>query len=441
MNRRNRIRRALAPYFALRLPLLLGFLGTVIAVYGALVAFNLPLQGLLRNALRAGRRVMRPFAEISDPELAVHWLGAGFLLLGLYLVFWSGRRIINNVIETFDPSSSKAGGGRGKVDTYMRRQRLANGPRIVAIGGGTGLSTLLRGLKQHSSNITAIVAVTDDGGSSGKLRVDKNMIPPGDIRNCLVALAEAETSMTDLFQHRFRGDSGGLSGHSIGNLLIAALVDQAQGDFERAIAIASDVLAIRGEVMPATLAHVDLMAEFEDGRVLVGETTIAKAGGKIKRIGLTNDQIEAYGPALEAIAQADLIVMGPGSVFTSVIPPLLVPDLAAAIAHSGALKVYVCNVMTQPGESDEMTASEHVDAILRNVPMKPFDHALINTGVPSEESMARYQEVGQEWVVDDTDRVRRLGVRPIPGNYISDTDVVRHDPAKIVAKLMSLLGL
>ena len=444
MTRRTRLRRYAAPIFALRGSLVLFALGLGLAGFGALVAFNGPLSGLLRGALGAGHDLVAPAVLARGGEagvdLAVYWLGAGGLLVGLYLLVSSGRRMAIHVADTLNPDLVRSSGG-GRVGTYLKRQQLAQGPRVVAIGGGTGLSTLLRGLKQATSNITAIVAVTDDGGSSGTLRQDKGMIPPGDIRACLVALADAETAMTDLFQHRFKSDSGGLSGHSIGNLLLAALADQAHGDFEAAIARASDVLAIRGEVMPATLSHVDLRATFEDGSVVEGETAIAKAGGRIARIELTRPDVEPYLPALDAIAEADLICLGPGSVFTSVIPPLLVPGMAEALRKSPAKKVYVCNVMTQPGESDAMSASDHVRAILDNLPARAFDLVLVNTAVPGGELMERYEEVGQSLVAADTDRVRGLGVRPVPGDYMSQTNVVRHDPAKLTARLMGLLGL
>ncbi|MER3496059.1 MAG: hypothetical protein C4320_04180 [Armatimonadota bacterium] len=445
MNRRARLRRALAPVRSLRRELFAAFFGILLAIYGFLVAFNAPLQALIRNAVRLGRKLARHVAPpgtfpSAEVDLAVHWIGAGLLIIGLYLLFQAGRRIASHVIETFDPSSAD-NGAHGKVDTYVRRQRLAAGPRVVAIGGGTGLSTLLRGLKGHTSNITAIVAVTDDGGSSGRIRSEKGMIPPGDIRNCLVALADSETRMASLFQHRFRANSGALSGHSIGNLLIAALVDQAHGDFEAAIASASDVLAIRGEVMPATLAHLDLIAEFDDGQVVQGESAITKAEGRIRRIRLSDEHAAVYAPVLQAIAQAELICLGPGSVFTSVIPPLLVPGISEAIANSSARKVYICNVMTQPGESQAMSASDHAAAILANVAARPFDEVLVNRGVPAEEAVRRYEQSGQTLVDADTDRIRALGLRPIVGDFVSGSDVVRHDPTRVAARLMALLGV
>lgn len=436
MSRRRRFRKFAAPWQAIFRAGLVLVLGLALTFAGLLLSFNAPIEELVGKAQRAGYRFVGLFTSGWQADLAVYWTGAIVLLLGIYLVARGVRAIVVNILETLNPGLSGA-----KMDDYVRRRQLAQGPRIVAIGGGTGLSTLLRGLKQYSSNITAIVTVTDDGGSSGRLAKDKGMIPPGDIRNCLVALADAEKAMTDLFQHRFRNDSGALSGHSMGNLLIAALVDQAGGDFDRAVAIASDVLTIRGQVMPSTLANTGLRATFEDGSVLTGETEIARANKRIRRIELTRDDAKAYGPALEAIADADLICLGPGSVYTSVVPPLLVHGIAEALAQSEALKIYVCNVMTQPGESDTMTASEHVAAILDHADPRTIDVVLVNTGVPSEAALERYRGVGQNMVEPDIDRIRRQGVRTIQGNLVSETDVVRHDPAKVAARVMREIGL
>lgn len=436
MSRRRRFRKFAAPWQGLvrgTLTLLLGF---GLAFGGVLLSFNGPVEELVARAQRAGYRLVGLFASGNQADLAIYWTGAGLLILGIYLLARGVRAIVVNILDTLNPGLTGT-----KMDAFMRRRQLAQGPRIVAIGGGTGLSTLLRGLKQYSSNITAIVTVTDDGGSSGRLAKDKGMIPPGDIRNCLVALADAEKAMTDLFQHRFRNDSGSLSGHSMGNLLIAALVDQAGGDFDRAVEIASDVLTIRGQVMPSTLAHTGLRATFEDGSVTTGETAIAGAKKRIRRIELTQADAQAHGPALEAIAEADLICLGPGSVYTSVVPPLLIAGIAEALAASDGLKVYVCNVMTQPGESDAMTASEHVNAILDHVDPRAIDAVLVNTGVPSEAALARYRESGQILVEADIDRIRNRGVRTIGGNLVSETDVVRHDPAKVAARLVREIGL
>jgi uncharacterized cofD-like protein len=435
VSRRHRLRNALAPTKGIWKGLTFGFFGLVTALFGTLLAFGFQVQSLITFLSSLVTNIFDSWLNAEQTDNVIHWIGAALFILGFLLLVISIRNVMNHIIETFSPNTTA-----GHADIYRRKQVLAQGPHIVTIGGGTGLSTLLRGWKQHSSNITAIVTVTDDGGSSGRLIQEKGMIPPGDIRNCLVALADAEKAMTDLFSFRFR-DGGSLSGHSMGNLLITALVEQAQGDFERAINLASEVLAIRGQVMPSTLDHVGLHAVLDDEIEIYGETAIVEAGRKIRELRLAPKDVKAYQPALDAIADADLICIGPGSVYTSVIPNLLIPGMAQALKESKAIKVYICNVMTQKGESDTFTASEHVGAILQQVKEKAFDYVLVNTGVPTDTSLEKYRAVGQIYVDPDVDRIKAMGLRVIPGNFMSDTDFVRHDPGKVVAKLMTILGL
>jgi uncharacterized cofD-like protein len=311
----------------------------------------------------------------------------------------------------------------------------------VVIGGGTGLSTMLRGLKAFTSNIVAVVTVTDDGGSSGKLQKQLNILPPGDIRNCLVALADAETTMTDLFQYRFKGGEAteGLRDHAFGNLLIAAMSEISGGDFEQAIRQTSRVLNIRGRVLPSTLQRVCLRAEMEDGTTVEGESNIAHSTQKIKRISLSPGDVRSLDEVQQAIELAEIIVIGPGSVFTSVIPNLLVRGIPEALHRSKGKKVYVCNVMTQAGETDGFGASDHVKAIDAHVSRPVFSYVLMNTGVPSLEMLAKYRQSGSMIVEADTDRVKRMGYRPLPGNYINQTDVVRHDSALLAEAIMRLL--
>ena len=415
--------------------MLFGFFGLLTALFGSLLTFGVQLQGLIRFLNDLVSNAFDSWLNADQTDSLIHWIGAALLVLGILLLVISVRNVLNHIIETFNPSVKS-----GQADIYRRKQLLAQGPEIVALGGGTGLSTLLKGWKQHSSNITAIVTVTDDGGSSGRLIQDKGMIPPGDIRNCLVALADAEQEMTNLFQYRFQ-DGGSLSGHSMGNLIITALVDMAKGDFEKAITMASKVLAIRGQVMPSTLDHVGLHALLENDIEIAGETAIVEAGRKIRELRLAPSDVQAYQPALDAIANADLICIGPGSVYTSVIPNLLIPGVAKALKESKAMKVYICNVMTQKGESDSFTASEHVGAIMQQVKERVFDYVLVNTGVPTDASLEKYRAVGQIFVDPDVDRIKAMGLRIIPGNFMSDTDFVRHDPVKVVSKLMTNLGL
>lgn len=435
MTRNYRLRRIIAPTAGLMKAIGALLLGLAALFVGMGLSFNKLILPVLRWASVQTSQGVSQFVS-SDQVDTVKWaLGGVLMLLGAYLVVRSIRFALNHIVETLNPSLKS-----GKVDVYLRRQQLAQGPRIVAIGGGTGLSTLLRGLKHYSSNITAIVTVTDDGGSSGRLIRDKGMIPPGDIRNCLVALADAEKSMTDLFQHRFKVDSGTLSGHSMGNLLIAALVDQARGDFEKAIEAASDVLNIRGRVVPSTLAHVRLRAELDNGMEICGETAIVEAGRRIRRIHLDPEDCHPTKEALEAIRSADLVCIGPGSVYTSLVPNLIVPGVMEALRETSAKRLYICNVMTQPGESDAFAASEHVTAILNHVEGRVFDLVVVNTGVPTDDALEKYRGSGQHFVDPDIDRIRALGLKVVTGNFISETDVVRHDPLRVASRIISLIN-
>ncbi len=412
-----------------------GLLGLVCLFFGIAITFHTQLNWALGGAADSARDSLGRIVPADSLDYTVWGFGGLLLLLGVYLLVVPGIRSgFRHMIETIAPGSKS-----GLVDVYVNRQRLARGPRIVAIGGGTGLSTILRGLKAKSSNITAIVTVTDDGGSSGRLIKDKGMIPPGDIRNCLVALADAEKSMTDLFQHRFKDDSGSLSGHSMGNLLIAALVDQSRGDFEKAVERASDVLNIRGRVVPSTLERVRLRALLDNGVEICGETAIVAAGAKIRKIFLDPANVEPHKAALEAIRDADVICIGPGSVYTSIIPNLLVPGIAQALKETLAVKAYICNVMTQPGESDTFSASEHITAILNNTEGRIFDYVLVNNGVPSEAAIEKYRESGQHLVDPDLDRIRAHGLRPIVRDFTSESDFVRHDPGKVADCVIGLL--
>jgi len=434
MIRRSRLRRILAPTAGFRKPVALLATGLFAFVLGASISFRDQLPGFVDFIVRRTNALLTPFVGDEYLDQARHLFGGLLLLLGFYFVVAGVRMGLRRLFSVLNPESKS-----GLADAFRRRLILAQGPRIVALGGGTGLSTLLRGLKNYSSNITAIVTVTDDGGSSGRLSQEIGMIPPGDIRNCLVALADAEKSMTDLFQHRFSAQSGSLSGHSLGNLLIAALVNQAHGDFERAIEIASDVLAIRGRVVPSTLAHVSLKALVEDGEELSGETNIVSSGRRIRRVFLDPGDVQAHEAAIAAIAEADLICIGPGSVFTSVVPNLLVTGIAEALEHAEAKKAYICNVMTQRGESDSFTASEHVTAIRANVDRRIFDYVMVNTGVPSPSTLDKYRDAGQFLVDPDIDRIRAMGYRVLAGDFMNESDLVRHDPMRIAARLVALV--
>jgi uncharacterized cofD-like protein len=313
----------------------------------------------------------------------------------------------------------------------MRRR----GPKIVAIGGGTGLSTLLRGLKECTDNLTAIVTVADDGGSSGRLRRELGLLPPGDFRNCIAALAEAEPLMTLLFQYRF-GEGLGLNGHSFGNLFIAAMAG-ITGDFGQAIRQSSKVLAVRGRVLPSTMESVMLCAELAEDQEkrsvqhqVQGESRIPKAGAPIERVFLQPDDVRGYGEAMEALLDATLIVVGPGSLYTSILPNLLVKDVTAALRASKALKIYVCNLATQAGETDGYDAADHVRAIYDHVGGGLFDHILVNDNLEVE--------APANWNAEMVKATTHNGYPLWSADLVDPEKPWRHDPKKLAQTIMSI---
>ncbi|MEI8251140.1 MAG: gluconeogenesis factor YvcK family protein [Synechococcus sp. ELA057] len=327
------------------------------------------------------------------------------------------------------------------VDALLAQGRLNRGPAIVAIGGGTGLSTLLSGLKRYSSNLTAVVTVADDGGSSGVLRREFGIQPPGDIRNCLAALSTEEPLLTRLFQYRFRAGSG-LEGHSFGNLFLTALT-AITGSLESAITASSRVLAVQGQVVPATNADVRLWAELENGQRIEGESHIGKASSPIVRLGCIPERPPALPRAIEAIANADLIVLGPGSLYTSLLPNLLVPELVAAIRRSKAPKLYICNLMTQPGETDGLDVHGHLRAIEAQlatigVDQRLFDCVLAQAELTDAALLEHYRRRSAEPVLCDADGLRRQGyevmVSALQGNR--PTATLRHDPRSLALAVM-----
>lgn len=313
-----------------------------------------------------------------------------------------------------------------------------DGPRVVALGGGTGLSTLLRGLKRFTRNLTAVVTVSDDGGSSGRLREELGVLPPGDVRNCLVALAEDESLLSALFSYRFQG-KGELSGHSFGNLFLAALTE-VTGDFDLAVKESSRVLNITGTVLPSTTRDVRLHALLTDGREIDGQSSIACAPAAIDRVWLRPDDAESLPLALERLAQADLIVLGPGSLFTSIVPNLLVGGMREALAAARAPVVYIANVMTQPGETAGFSPRAHLDALLRHLGEGIVDLMVVNDAPVPQERLVRYADEGAEPVLwTDRDDGHR-GVRVLPAPVIEVTDHVRHDPLALAQVLLDLVA-
>ena len=303
--------------------------------------------------------------------------------------------------------------------------------RIVAIGGGTGLSTLLHGLKRYARppreiEITAVVTVTDDGGSSGRLRRELHILPPGDIRNCMVALSEDEALLSQLFQYRFT-QGRGLKGHSFGNLFLTALTDLT-GDFAQAVKLSSEVLASLGRIYPSTAANVTLEAELENGRVVRGETRISKSRSPIRCIRLAPRAGQPLPETLEAIAQADLITFGPGSLFTSLIPNLLVQGIPDAIRRSPAKKAYFVNLMWQPGETIGFRASDHVSALLRHAGGSLLDVAVVNTRSISARQRRKYAAEQAQSVMNDVDRLAQMGLQVVAADLLGEGEIVRHDP-------------
>lgn len=352
----------------------------------------------------------------------------GILFVGLscWLLLTAIWNLNRSVLAAFlDPKAGIRIADR--IYNYHSRQR---GPRVVAIGGGTGLSMLLRGLKEYTSNLTAVVTVADDGGSSGRLRREMGVLPPGDLRNCIAALAEAEPLMRDLFQYRF-SEGSGLEGHSFGNLFIVAM-SGVTGNFEEALRATSRVLNVRGQILPSTLANVSLMALTEDGDRIHGESNITETGKTLQEIFIEPADARAHPEALEAIREADMIVVGPGSLFTSILPNLLVREIQDALHESEALKVYVCNVATQHGETDAFTVGDHVQTLERHLGRKVFHHVLANSNVTDRLPDTWHS---QPVVLNGTGRSE---ARLIVADVISEENRYRHDPQKLARAIMEV---
>ena len=359
------------------------FLGSLLITIGLMIFFNLrPVYFIME--------FIRKIALVVPTDIL-----AVVITIGGALLFFKGWQKTNiSMLDTHN--------GREKetlLENLYRRRKLNRGPKIVAIGGGTGLSMLLKGIKRITNNITAVVTVGDDGGSSGRLREEMGVLPPGDIRNCIAALADNEDLITKLFQYRFNTGEG-LKGHSFGNLFLTALCS-ITGDMVRAVKESSNVLSIRGRVLPSTLDDMRLAAEFEDGTVVHGESSIPEVHKKIKRLFTEPSNCKALEDVILAIKDADLIILGPGSLYTSVIPNLLIKEISEEIVKSSAKKIYVCNIMTQPGETDNFAVSDHINALYKHADSdKLIDAVLVNNVLP--QNMAdKYEKCGQMPVILD----------------------------------------
>ena len=400
----------------------------IVCVIGALLLVN----GLDRWLVAEGLHfhVNEWVDNLVDDFMPPRYLSWIFTVIGVALIGFGLRQWFRSILN------ATSTGGSGHLIDSLLEMRLRNGYKIVAIGGGTGLSTLLRGLKRFTANLTAVVTVSDDGGSSGRLQKELGVLPPGDIRNCLVALADDEALVTDLFQYRF-SEGGGLIGHSFGNLFLAAMTG-ITGNFDAAVKESSRVLNIKGRVLPATLGVVSLCATLEDGTIVEGESNISASHAKIERVYFDPPYAAPLGEVIDAIRDADAIILGPGSLFTSILPNLLVDRITEEIAHSSAVKMYICNVMTQPGETDELSASEHIAALIKNVGRKIFDYAIVNEEAPSK-LLEAYAEEGQIPVTPDIEAIKALGVTPVSAKVISETSTVRHDPVKLAAVVIAII--
>ena len=414
-----RLPRWLYPGMHIKRWLLLAFVGITILGLGAAI-FLVDLY--------------RRFGADNIP--IVFWLtGAGIerpiraVLVGIVGLLLTGFGVWGLMRSVISPFVTR---GDSVLEVLYTKRYLARGPRIVAIGGGTGLSTLLRGLKGYSANITAVVAVADDGGSSGRLRQQLGIVPPGDIRNCIAALADAEPLMTQLMQYRFPPGSG-LDDHAFGNLFIAAMT-AVTGDFEEAVRESNRVLAVRGQVLPATSVPLNLSARLASGRRLDGQVGIGHAEEPIERVFIEPADVRANPEALERILEADMVVIGPGSLYSSVLPNLLISDIRDALAASPGMRVYICNVATQPGETGGFSAAEHLEALFEHIGEGLIDYVLIN-----HNWHARQPEgwLGQPVQIDER-RLEELPVVVIEEDLVDVSNAHRHDSAKLAAALVRL---
>lgn len=404
-------------------------LGMMITSFGLVLTFN--YQWLSQVEEWMFRMLYEITGHYNYTVLAS--MGIVVLLLGIAVMGWSTRRLVRTMLGVVMPNESD-----NISDLILSNIQRSKGPKVVVIGGGTGLSVMLRGLKTKTYNLTAVVTVADDGGSTGRIRQDLDIIAPGDLRNCLVALADKEGLMEELFAHRF-GGSGNLTGHSFGNLFIAALIE-VLGDVEDAMDATSKVLKVRGKVIPSSAEKIALNAEMVDGRIIQGESQIPHARGKIKRVFTTPEKPKAVQSAVDAIYEADAIVLGPGSLYTSIMPNLCVPEIVEAICKTHAKKIYICNVMTQPGETDEYSVADHVKAIHRQLGKKAIDFVIANSGDMDTAVLQRYAETGSHPVRIDKKEIRKDGVILISSDLVNQENGATHDTKKLAHVLIDLIN-
>jgi len=412
----HRVLRWLVPGLRIKRWIALAFLSMGLVVIAALYAVGVDVARALYRAI--------PLTSLGRDLLAIVMIAVGLSGFSLSLV-----QLVRSVARALAPRVSK------KPSTLIYRRRILDrGPKVVAVGGGTGLSTLLRGLKQMTSNITAVVTVMDDGGSSGRLREQIDVLPPGDVRNCLLALAADEEQLSKYFQYRLVAPPE-LAGHALGNLLLVGL-EQATGSFDRAVEAMSQFLNICGRVLPATLDKAQLAATMEDGSIVTGESRIVSDSRRIKHMSLRPEHVRSYTLVLDAIREADLILLGPGSLFTSLIPNLLIDGVAAAIEEAGAEKLLVANLMTQHGETDSLTLNAHLRTLNEYIRLSRFDHLLVNSEIPGSDFLAKYRHEDAEPVIDDLEDPNEYGFGTIREDLLGTAEwagkeTVKHDPKKL----------
>ena len=402
----------------------IGFIGFLFGLLGGALLLELRPVTFLRNCFWT-------ITQQTAKHIPTYISGAIAIVLCIILVAYAVIKANKEIMRAMAPELAD----RSVLDALDKLHSLSRGVKVVTIGGGTGLSTLLSGLKYYTTNITAIVTVADDGGSSGRLREELGIIPPGDIRNCIAALADEDKLIIELFKYRFKGGQN-LEGHSFGNLFLTALSEVMGGDFIKAVKAASLILRSSGLVLPSSPEPMKINAELTDGRIIEGESKIPEANGTIKKIYCEPEKPKAQDEAVGAILNAELIIFGPGSLYTSIIPNLLVPDIVSAIKKSQAHKVYVCNIMTQPGETTSYTVSDHIAALLQhsNYPHL-IDGVIVNDRHP-ERLLEKYKEKGQEPVLIDADNVQKLGIRLVARNLIKEENLVRHDPQLLARAIL-----
>lgn len=425
----------LRPGLSIKRWMLLFSIGILVLVFGATLILNYQIFGILEEKMLLFAFQMT--GSYSYTFLAI--CGTILVILGLWIMVTAVRKLMKRFVELLAPDQKEVS------KQLLSKMELSRGPKVVAIGGGHGLSMLLRGLKNKTSNITAIVTVADDGGSSGRLREEMGIIAPGDLRNCLVALADKETVLEEIFQYRFGGE-GELAGHSLGNLFLAALIKQF-GSVQNALEAASKVLNIRGQVMPATSQTVRLKARMSDGEIVEGESEISaypeKKGRDIRIVHMSTipKAPMAVGDALKALRDADLITLGPGSLYTSVLPNLLVPEILQTIRESGAPVIYICNVMTQPGETSGYTVGDHLKALVDHIGGGVVDFVLANTGTPAADVLKKYEKAHAYLVSIDRKKVESLGASLIEADLLGPAREAVQDTNVLAEELMQIHNL